>query len=783
MSDARLVLRATGLLRTFNELGVPRPADVHVAQRLGTLAAESDERVLLAVALAVRGVRQGSVVLRLADVPEAVTPDDAEDEPTVAVELPWPATDGWVDALMRSPLVGASGTDGVRPLRWEDGGIWLDKYWRQEVDVASSLTLRAAQSVAVDEERLGAALLRLWPGAEPHDQRLAAAVAVLAPVAVISGGPGTGKTTTVAGMLAALHASAARPPRVALAAPTGKAAARLQEAVVGAAASDRAFSLVERDVLRASTASTLHRLLGVRRGSARYWHHAGNPLPHDVVVVDEASMVSLTMFARLLDALRPAARLVLVGDPDQLASVEAGAVLADLVGPASGGSRTAGFARRLASVVPNDVPVESAVAGTERPRVRDGVAVLRTVHRYDAGGVIAAIAHGIRRGDAAAVLEALRSGDGAVTFHQVADDAPVAGEALAAVRTAVVSANRGVIDGAAAGDAPRALTALAAHRLLCGHRRGPRGVAHWGTLVQRWLVEDLEVSPTAEGRYAGLPLLVTANDYDNGLYNGDTGVVLGVDGGFVAAFDRGDGPYVLPLARLADAVPLHAMTVHRGQGSQFDRVTVILPPAGSPLGHARDALHRGDARQGRASWSSGSSGQRSRSGRAPGRSRVRPARPPVLTRRGRVGLLSRSERVAFRAARPASNWASCVPPEVLGLHRRQFVERQVRRLPAPRLHVLDELVRKANAVGAHVVGKVPWPHPYAIGRYLQPGDSLHRRVETVVDHGARRCEGRRLLEVAHDALLLVMRSVPVCLSQAGPVRAPMPELPEEADAL
>jgi exodeoxyribonuclease V alpha subunit len=411
VTDARLVLRATGLLRQFNELGVLRPADVHVAQRLGSLGGEDDERVLLAAALAVRGVRQGSVVLRLADVPALVTPDDAEDEPvaSAAVELPWPGLDGWRDAVERSPLVASSDSDGVRPLRWDRGGIWLDKYWRQEVAVAEHLLARAVRPVDVDELRLRETLSRLWPSGSADDQRFAAAVAVLAPFAVIAGGPGTGKTTTVAKMLAALRASSVRPPRVALAAPTGKAAARLQESVLAAAAEDDALLDDERAYLRAQTASTLHRLLGVRRGSARYWHHAGNPLPHDIVVVDEASMLSLTMFARLLDALRPAARLVLVGDPDQLASVEAGAVLADLVAPALDGVRTDGFADRLGRVGAA-APSGRSASDPAQGRVGDGVAVLRTVRRYDAGGVIASLAEAIRRGSGDEVLDVLHGG-------------------------------------------------------------------------------------------------------------------------------------------------------------------------------------------------------------------------------------------------------------------------------------------------------------------------------------------------------------------------------------
>lgn len=210
-----------------------------------------------------------------------------------------------------------------------DGSLWLDRYWRQESQVAEELLARADEPVAEpDGAALAASLSRLFPGAAADDQRRAAAVCALSRVSVLAGGPGTGKTTTVAKLLAVLHDQPRPPRQIALAAPTGKAAARLEEAVRSATA-----ELADADRLRLGDlqATTLHWLLGRRPGaSSRFKHDRENHLPHDVVV-DEGSMMSLTLISRLLDALRPDARLVLVGDPNQLASVEAGAVLGDLV--------------------------------------------------------------------------------------------------------------------------------------------------------------------------------------------------------------------------------------------------------------------------------------------------------------------------------------------------------------------------------------------------------------------------------------------------------------------
>jgi exodeoxyribonuclease V alpha subunit len=562
-----LALRAPGALRELNERGVLDAADVHVAQRLASLVGETDERCLLALALAVRGVRQGSVVLDLAEVPEQVRPEEGE-------ALSWPSLEDWRAALSASALVGTA-------LHREDDLLWLDGYWRQEVFVAEELLGRAAVAPLVDSSRLGVALARLWPGSEPDDQRLAAAVCALSSVAVLCGGPGTGKTTTVARLLVALQESSPGPLRIALAAPTGKAAARLREAMIRPDPDDR-LSTSEKEALATLPSSTLHRLLGVRRGSDRFWHDASNRLPYDVVVVDEASMVSLSMFAKLLEALRPGTRLILVGDPHQLVSVEAGAVLADLVGDDEDAGRTSERLAALASVVPADGPGVQ-VPASPGARLRDGVVGLTRTRRFEGEGPIDLLAQAIKGERPDEVLSLLRAG-GPLELVEKEDDQPVPASVLRPVLLEVATA---VIEAAAAGDAVGALQALDRHRLLCAHRRDVR---HWEQEVQSWLLRDGLISPRRDGRYAGQPLLVTSNDYDNRLWNGDTGVVVAEDGVLVAYFSTGGEPARVPLGRLGDVRPMHAMTVHRSQGSQFKSVTVLLPPATSPLG-TRETLY------------------------------------------------------------------------------------------------------------------------------------------------------------------------------------------------
>jgi len=589
--DISLARRAQGLLRDFNTAQLLSPADVHVAQRLGRLGDERDERVLLAAALAVRGARLGSVVVDLARAAETTTAaSDADDGSAVAVEgLPWPEPVAWLDAVAASSLVAVGdGPARGRPLRLVEAMVSLERYWGQETQVARDVrALSEAEPPAVDEGRLAAGLARLFPdggAAAPDPQRLAAAVCALGHLTVLAGGPGTGKTTTVARVLALLHDAPGGPPRVALAAPTGKAAARLTEAVHEAA---RSIEGPAGAWLAAQSASTLHRLLGWRRGSSsRFRHDRGHRLPFDVIVVDETSMVSLTMMARLLEAVRPDARLLLVGDPDQLASVEAGAVLGDLVGAARAPGRSSALVERLRSVSPADAGQSSPLATP----LDDAVVRLTHVHRFDERSAIAELAGAVRRGDPTTALALLRAGSGGLELVEVADEAPVPVEALVGLRADVISAGRAAVDAARRGDAAGAVRALEEHRVLCAHRRGPRGEQHWSARIAEWLAEEVGTPSRVDGRYVGQPLLVTANDYDAQVFNGDTGIVVDGPQGMVAAFGRGAQPVLVPLARLGDVVALHAMTVHRSQGSQLQRVTVVLPPAASPLA-TRETLY------------------------------------------------------------------------------------------------------------------------------------------------------------------------------------------------
>lgn len=512
--SSRRALGATGLLAAFNEAGVLQAADVHVAARLCAVLGEADDAVRLAFALAVRGPRLGHVHVDLATIRATATverdyDEDDEEEELDPSALPWPGED-WVDRVAVSRMV----SDG--PLRLENSLLYLDRYWREECAVARDL-LALDGPEAVDEAWLAEAVGRLFTDAS---QARAGETALRRRLTVIAGGPGTGKTTTVARILALLFEQGT--PLVALAAPTGRAQARLQEAIAEEVAKLDVSEEV-RDRILELRASTLHRLLGWRPDSrSRFRHHRLQRLPHDVVIVDETSMVSLSQMARLTEAIRPGARLILVGDPGQLASVEAGAVLGDVVGARADG-----------------------LAGA--------VTELETVHRH--GGAIADLARAIAAGDADAALALLAAGHDDLEWQPEEDLRETATAAAGAVRSA-----------AQAGDAAQALAALSAFRILCPHRHE---AAAWSARLEEWLGVD-----PRDGRFPpGRPLLITRNDYDLGLFNGDTGVVVADGDRVVAAFDR-----VPPLSptRLSAVDDAYAMTIHKAQGSQFATAAVVI---------------------------------------------------------------------------------------------------------------------------------------------------------------------------------------------------------------
>ncbi len=551
--DARRVHGVSGLLHAFHTSGVIDAGDVHFAQRVAAIVGETDELVVLAAAFALRAPRYGHVCVDLDRVRDTVAIDAS-----ISVDLdrlPWPDVAVWTASLERSPLVGYAPFEDDRILRGNGYLLYLNRLWRDEIALADALLARAASIVDTsDAPALDVGLDRLFGPDGDHLQRRAAAMVVRRRLTILCGGPGTGKTTTVARALALAVEQAQRQghahPRIAMAAPTGKAADRLAESVASQIA-EMPIDDATRALLADAQHMTVHRLLGARGGSAGGFIYGPDlRLAYDIVVVDEASMMDLPLARRLCGALDPDARLVLVGDPGQLASVEAGSVLGDVVGALDRGH--------------DGSPLDQSIVTLER------------VFRFDT--TIAELAAAVRRGDADATIAQLRAGHAGI--HWIAD----ADADLRLVRAAIIAGQRSVFTSAQAGDGAGAIAAANAVRLLCAHRHGPFGVDQWTARMEQWCAEAIEGYSTESEWYVGRTIMVTRNDDALGVFNGDVGVVVsGEDARPYVAFARAGQVHLVSPDRLSSVDAMQAVTIHKSQGSEFATVIVVVPEAPSRL--------------------------------------------------------------------------------------------------------------------------------------------------------------------------------------------------------
>jgi exodeoxyribonuclease V alpha subunit len=584
----------------FEAAGLLEPSDVAIVSELGRLAGERRPEVLVALALALSAPRRGDVALDLDKLGALVALGEE------AVPGVFEAPRALPAALATSPLVGGADKGLIHPFVLHRGLVYSRRYFVHQTRLAAALIARAsglAELAGASGPAVRATLDRLFPedeGGAPGRQRLAVAVALRKRLTVISGGPGTGKTFTIRTLLAALlelSEEGGVHPRVALAAPTGKAAARITEAL-----REGLDALPTRASVRAELAAlegqTIHRLLAVDPfRSGRFRHGPRRPLPHDVVIVDEASMVDLPLFTKLVSALRREARLVLLGDRNQLASVEAGAVLADLT--ATRIPFEPRFSPPLAAELvalgslgarpdATTTPLEDCVVHLERPR------------RFDHAGGVGQLALAIAGASPEALdrAVALLAGDGAagpgerdlaLIPHGAAHglSAKAIARLASGFRPYLASLEAGPRRGEEeAAFHRRVLDAFHAYRVLCVHRVGPYGAERLERELARALLRDRRAMSDPDGLWVGRPVLVTRNSYEVGRMNGDVGLVLRrSDGAKVIAFADDAGPGVAYLR--AERLPPHegalAMTVHKSQGSQFDSVALVLPDASSPL--------------------------------------------------------------------------------------------------------------------------------------------------------------------------------------------------------
>lgn len=616
------------LLERWVERGWLRALDKAFVAFVHERDPKGDPLVLLAAALTSHQLGHGHVCLDLFETlkqPDFALSLPPEGDPqTGAMLLPsqlLEALDGdtWCKALQNSALVEQAGEPSAdsssRPLVLCERRLYLRRYWAYERRIDSALRQRLSSPEPTPDD-LPARLNGLFGAAQgnaPIDwQKLACALATRGAFSIVTGGPGTGKTTTVVRLLALLQAPAVEagaPLRIRLAAPTGKAAARLTESI-----SLQVKSLEVDDKVRQkipSDVTTVHRLLGSRPGTRHFRHHAGNRLPLDVLVVDEASMIDLEMMANLLDALPEHARLVLLGDKDQLASVEAGAVLGDLCRDAEAGWYTPHTREWLEHVSGENLAasgLQQDLDGTHP--LAQQVVMLRHSRRFGEGSGIGQLSRRVNQQlpqEARALLTAGTysdlfalplKGEQDRAFERLALEGRGA-EAqgyrhyLEVLRDQRPLAAAGLEDPCWAAWAGKVLEAFEAFQVLCAVRKGPWGVEGLNERITRALFAR-KLIDSDQHWYEGRPVLMTRNDYGLGLMNGDIGIALKLpeqDGQsqrhvLRVAFARNDGQggirFVLP-SRLNDVETVYAMTVHKSQGSEFSHTALVLPEALNPV--------------------------------------------------------------------------------------------------------------------------------------------------------------------------------------------------------
>ncbi|MCW0307268.1 exodeoxyribonuclease V subunit alpha [Pantoea ananatis] len=559
------------LLRQAVEKRLLRPLDIQFAR---LIADDAQPFLLLAAACVSADAGEGHVCLPLANLSEAGL--FAGRQPALARAL-WQAAGAPDD--VHAALAGWSAiSDGsaVTPLVLSHERLYLHRLWQSEGQVARFFSLQPDEGT-FDAHRASEVLTSLF-GSRPDDwQKIAAAVALTRKTAVISGGPGTGKTTTVAKLLAALIRLNTVPLRIQLAAPTGKAAARLTESL-GKALQGLAVSEEERARFPAE-ATTLHRLLGAQPDTQRLRYHAGNLLHLDVLVVDEASMVDLSMMAKLISALPHHARVVFLGDRDQLASVEAGAVLGDICRCSETGfspSRAAQLTALTGCTLTGD-DVEAA------PAVRDSICLLRQSYRFDEKSGIGQLARAVNQGDARQMSAIFAAGHQDVSFRPLND-----GDAYQAMLDEVARGYSDYLHAVQHQATPeQVIDGFSRYQLLCALREGPFGVHGLNQRIEQRLMQLQRIRRPALGSrwYAGRPVMITRNDSALGLFNGDIGITLRDEEGQLRVFfplPDGSVKAIQP-SRLPSHETAWVMTVHKSQGSEFDHTALVMPTQFLPV--------------------------------------------------------------------------------------------------------------------------------------------------------------------------------------------------------
>jgi len=547
------------------------PLDVHLAGLMKRISSQGSKELYLAAALASHHRLDGNICLDLASVSGKQLTDDTYSPAC-------PELDDWLNILRKEDAVGKPGE--YRPLILDGSRLYLYRYWNYEKKLVDSLKERAAHDPdGIDRKRLQEGLTRLFPSGFPGAtdwQKVAVFASVMKNFCVVSGGPGTGKTFTVAKILALLLELSAGTMRIALAAPTGKAAARLQESIKHSRNDLNCPESIKAAI--PTEASTIHRLLKSIPDSPYFRYDAKNPLPSDVVVVDEASMVDLALLSKLVQAISVSARLILLGDKDQLASVEAGAVLGDICDTGNDHGVSRHFSELYQTVTGEKI--QKGMAAQTKPGLCDSIIQLRKSYRFGPSSGIGEVSRAVNEGDAAKAFTLLTSAS--------RDD--IVWRELPRPEILPPALKEHVIAGFAPYFEERDHASIFDHinvmRMLCAVREGPYGVNALNVLVEGILREAGLIRQRTRW-YPGRPVLINRNDYTLKLFNGDVGITLPDPENrheLKVFFPGPEGTLrtFSPL-RLPEHETVFAMTVHKSQGSEFERVLFLMPDRDVPV--------------------------------------------------------------------------------------------------------------------------------------------------------------------------------------------------------
>ena len=557
--------------------GLIRDIDFQFGRFISSLCEKDDPDIFLGAALVSKANASGDVHLDLAAVAQKPLFENQPGEPMAVC----PELSVWTEKLRCSAVVGKPGD--FRPLILDENNrLYLYRYWEYEKKLADSILERAQNDILdINVVALQESMTRLFPGCRGKDidwQAVAALTAALKRFCVISGGPGTGKTYTVAKILALLLEQ--RPQLkldIFLSAPTGKAAARLSESIKKA----KETLACRPEVINAipTEAYTIHRMLKTIPGSPYFVHNEDNLLTADVVVVDEASMVDLALMSKLVAAVPMNARLILIGDKDQLASVEAGSVLGDICNRNNVHGFSENVRKKYQDIIRKklDVAIDSS---KDRSVLQDAIVVLKTSFRFDDQSPIGALSRSVNEGDADKVLDLLKTQQVQINRQVTHDARELAGRL-----------SKKLLDGGAeylvSEDPHNAFEQFNRFKILCAVNSGPFGVHAVNRLAEQILRREGLIQTDREW-YRGRPILVTRNDYNLSLYNGDMGITLPVPGSGsrdLQVYFAGSSGQLrrFPVYRLPEHETVYAMTVHKSQGSEFEDVVLILPDRDYPL--------------------------------------------------------------------------------------------------------------------------------------------------------------------------------------------------------